>query len=184
MCWACEKLWERVLLHLAADVLTYQIAKPAFRCLTELVVAIRFLAHHEPSTVVAGIEPLRGRGSHSTRAIKSHPRAHLDKRTTLGKLRRILILHTHQRGPLIVFEYAHRADRNLISCFGLSNRLPLSGGTDEGHHQDGRGHNRENEEEGLFQCKFPKHQFAALLWGIRLFLSIRLVRIANPQLTP
>src|SRR5580765_1518098 len=116
-CWGCEKLQGRILLRLAADVPTYQITKPAFRCLAELVVAIRLLAHHEASTVVAGIEPLCGRSSHSARAIKSHPRAHLDKWTTLGKLRRILILHTHQRRSLIILADAHRADRNLISCF-------------------------------------------------------------------
>ena len=172
------------LLRLTANVLADQLAKPAFRRLTELIVVGCLLADYESPAVVATVKPFCRGIRHAACTIESHPRAHLDKWTTLGKLRRILILHTHQRRSLIILEDAHRADRNLISCFGLSDRLPLSGGTDKRHHQDGREYNRENEGKGLFQCKFPKQQFAALLWGIEPFLSIRLVRIASPRPTP
>lgn len=151
----CEKRWKEFLLRLAADALTDQLAKPALWCLAELVVVVRLLADYETPAAVPGIKPL-GRGiGDAVRTVKPHPRAHLDKRTTLGKLSRILVFHAHQRRSLIVLEYADRADRNLVSRFGLSNGLPLSGGPDEGNQQDSRHRYRENEEEGLFQCKFP-----------------------------
>jgi hypothetical protein len=169
----CEKLWKEFLLGLAADALTDQLAKPTLGCLAELIVVIRLLADYEAPATVPGIKPLGGGIRDAVSTVKPHPRTHLDKRTTLRELCRILVFHPHQRGSLVVLEYPDRADRNLVPRFGLSNGLPLSGGPDERNHQDGRQRYRENEEEGLFQCKFPKQQFAALLWAIRPVLSIR-----------
>lgn len=154
------------LLRLAADLVQNQIAEAAFGGLAEVVVAGGFFAYHRAPAAIAAIEPLRGRSGYSVRAVESHSRAHLYKRTTLRKLRWILVLHPHQRRPLIVLEYPDRAHRNGVSRFRLSDRLPFSSSPDECHEQDGRERYRENEEEGLFQCKFPstnlQHHFGAL----------------------
>lgn len=161
------------LLRFVADVLADQLPKPAFGWLAELIVVVRLLADYEAPAVVPSVKPF-GRGiRRPAGAIDSHPRPHLNEWATLRKLRRILVLDPHQRRPLIVLEYPDRADGHFVSRFRLSDHPPLSSGQDERNHQDGRERYRENEEEGFFQCKFPKQQFAALLWAIRPFLSIR-----------
>lgn len=134
----CEKRRNGILLTLAADALADQLAKPTFAYVAELIVMVCFLADHEAPAVVTSVKPF-GRGIRGPAcAINSYPRAHLDKRASLRKLRRILVFHAHQRGPLIVLENVDRAYRNLISRFSLSDRPPLSGGQDERHHQEGR----------------------------------------------
>ncbi len=147
-----------------ADVLADQVDKAAFRRFSELVIMRRFLAHHEPSTMVAGIEPL-GRGAgNSIVAIETNSSAHLDEGAALRKLRRVFVFDANQRGPLIVFEYPDGADGNLVAGLGLADRAPFSSGSDKRHHQDGCERHREYEE-GLFQCKFPKHKFAGPTLG-------------------
>jgi hypothetical protein len=129
------------------------------------------LADDESSAVVATVEPFRGRYGTAASAIKTHSCAQFDEWAALGKLGRVSVFDPHQRRALIVSEYADGTDGDLVPGFGLSDGLPFSGGTNECHYQDGREDYRE-DEEGFFQCKFPKHQFAAILWGMRAFLSI------------
>ena len=111
--------------------------------------------------MIAGVEPLRRRASRAAGAIEPNPRAHLYKRTALGELCRLFILYPHESRPLIVLQDADRADRDFISGFRLSDGLPLSGSTDQGNDEYGRDNSR-GYEEGLFQCKFPKHQICRI----------------------
>jgi hypothetical protein len=90
----------------------------------------------------------------------------------LGKFRWLFILDADQRNPLVILHDAHRTDGDLIASLGLTDRAPIAGGKNESDYEYRRERDRE-DEKALFQCKFPKHQFAALLWGIRRILSIR-----------
>jgi len=151
-------------LLLAADILVDQITEATFGGFSELLIAIRFFAYHESSTVVSSVEPHGGRAGITVCTIEMHARAHLDKGSALRELSWFLIFDPYESRPLIVFEYPDGADENLVSCFGLANCSPFSSSTDERHHQDGCERDRDYEE-GLFQCKFPKHKFAGPTLG-------------------
>lgn len=184
MCGDCEKLWkalqEQLLLCLAADILADEVDEAAFGSLAELIVAGSFLADHKPAAMVATVKPQGRRSRSAARAVKPHPSPEFDEGTALREVRRVFVFYAHQRRTLILSEYTDRTHRDLISGLGLSDLLPLSRCTDECNQQNGRKRYRKYEE-GLFQCKFPKHQFAGLLWGIRTFLSIGIrARVCRP----
>lgn len=155
----------------AADVVADQINEAALGSLSKLIVVGGLLADHESSTVVATVEPFRARYGTATGAIKTHSCAQFDEWAALRKLGRVSVFDPHQRRALIVSEYTDGTDGDLVAGFGLSDRLPFSGSTNECHYQDGR-EGYSEDKEGLFQCKYPKHQFAAILWGMGAFLSI------------
>src|SRR5262249_5515659 len=143
-----------------------QVAEAAFGCFSKLLVTIRFLAHHESSTVVSRVEPLGRRAGIAVCAVEMHTRSHLDEGAALRKLGGFFIFDPHQSRALIVFEYPDGADENLISGLGLADCAPFSSSADECHHQNGCERDRDYEE-GLFQCKFPKHKFAGPTLGHR-----------------
>jgi len=94
---------------LSANSFADQIGEITLGSLAELIVMRGFLADHESSAAVARIEPFRGRCGLAAGAIKAHTRAHLDKRTALGKCSRFLVFDPNQRHPLIVLEHSNRA---------------------------------------------------------------------------
>jgi hypothetical protein len=161
------------LLGLAADVFSEQISETAFGSFPETIVMIRFFTHHKSSTAVTTVEPLRRRGGTAVCAIEMNARSHLHEGSALGELCWFFVLHSHQCRSLIILQYPYGTDRHPIAGFGLPDGPPFPGGTYKSDNENRRDRNRE-DEEGFFQCKFPKHQFAALLWSISPFLSIGL----------
>lgn len=116
-----------LLFTLAANALADQICESAFRRLAELVIMRRFLADYKASAAIARVEPL-GRGRHiAVSAIESDAGSHLDKRSTLGKLRWFFVFHTNQGRTLVVLQNADGTDRDFIAVSGLADSAPVSG---------------------------------------------------------
>jgi len=133
----------------------------------------RLLADHVAPAVIFCIEPLGGGNSHAATAIKLYASAHLDKWATLRQRRWFLVFDAHQRRALIVLQYAHRAHRNFVASFRLSDRLPISGGTNQLHRNHRHKHGCDNQE-GSFQIVLSRDTFYdPLLCGIEGILSIR-----------
>jgi hypothetical protein len=159
------------LLALAADALADEICKAAFRILAELVVVRGFLADHEASAMIAGVEPFRGGRRHAAGAIEAHPRPHFDERPALRKFCGLFEFHPYQRKPLIILEHSNGTDRHLIAAFGLADAAPVPGGQypqadDEHDHDNG------DNDKGFFQRRFfPKRQLQEPLSSKKAILS-------------
>jgi hypothetical protein len=146
-----EKGMDGRLLALTADGLAHQLEKSAFGSFAELIVAICFLAHHKTSAVIPAVKPLSRGTRLAVRTVESHTRSHLDERSALRKLSRILVLHPHERRSHIILQEMHRADRQCIPSFGFPYVVPIAGRKHEADDQHRREHYRRQDEEGLFQ---------------------------------
>ena len=139
------------LLGLATDALANQIGEAAFRSLAKLVVMRSFLADDKPSAAIAGVKPFRARCCRSVAAVKTYAGPHLDKRSALRQFRRSLVLDPHQRSSLVAFQHPHRADRDRIPGFSLSDSAPLSRSQQKADHKHRSRHDGGEDEEGFFQ---------------------------------
>jgi len=132
-----------------------------------LIVVAGFLADHESSRMVSGIEPFASGRRLSARTSKPHPGPHFHEWPALGERRRLLIFDPDQRQALIVLEDSYRTDRNLITSLGLADSSPVSGRQNKIHHQNrGKDHGSE-DEEGFSQDL----SLSSGLSGIRPILS-------------
>ena len=106
--------------------------------------------------MVARVKPFSGRGGGAAGAVKAHARAHLNERSALRKLGRLVVFHAHQGNALIVFQDAHGAHGNSIAGVSLPDRTPVSGGE---NHQADHQHRRQHHggkhggknDKGFFQ---------------------------------
>jgi hypothetical protein len=134
------------LLSLAADVLADQIGEAAFEVLAKLIVVSGFLADHEASAMVAGIKPFCCGSGSAAGAVEAYAGAHFHKWPTLRKFRWFLVLHAHQRQPLVVLKDTNRTDGDFVAALCETDGVPISSGPGhETHDEHRREHNgREN----------------------------------------
>ena len=94
---------------LLADVLADQVSEAAFGAFAESVVVRGFLADHEASAVIAGVEPFRAGSGGAIRTVEANAGAHFYKGSAL-KIGWGFVLDAHERSPLIVLQDVNGAD--------------------------------------------------------------------------
>lgn len=111
-----------------------------------------FLADHEASAVVAGVEPFGRRSGSAAGAIETHARTHFDEGSALWKFYRFFEFDANQSDPLIVLEDADGADGHFIAGFSLADGAPVAGREDyQADHEHGCQHDGGKNDEGFFQ---------------------------------
>lgn len=122
------------LFPLAANVLADELSKTAFRLLTEFRITSSFAGYDEASVAVARVEPFCRGDRRAGSAVEMNTSSQFKEWRPLRRVHGIFVLHPYERDTQIRLEYAHGADRDLISVLRPADGLPLGRGAQRQAH--------------------------------------------------
>lgn len=118
-------MWPRKL-FLLANKIARDPGEAALGNRAELVIAVRFLAHHKFPAARARVEPHGIRGCGAVRAIEAYPRSQLGERASLRQLHRFFVFDSNPCRSHAAFLRTDRAHQNLVAIWSSTSQTPLS----------------------------------------------------------
>lgn len=147
-------------LFLLADKIPRYPAESTFGSRTELVIAMRFLAHHKFPAARAGIKPHGVWRFAPVRAIETNPRPQFHEWSSLWQLHGLFVLDANPSRSCPAFLRTDRAHQNLVTVWRGARQPPFSR---RSSNYSNERHERENcdNKENFVRRSREAHKHAA-----------------------